>query len=106
MTTTTTTSEPAEMAASRSVAAVGDGDEPAMREWAAELVERARSASCMSGSAKEPARRGPDPSGSPGRPDFVTAAPTLPGVPRIGLPSASPGRYDGLSKKGLPPPSG
>jgi len=30
----------------------------------------------------------------PNRPDFVAAAPTLPGVPRVRLPPASPSRYD------------
>lgn len=30
-----------------------------------------------------------------GRPDFVEAAPTLPGDPRLRLPPASPHRYDG-----------
>ena len=30
----------------------------------------------------------------PNRPDFVAAAPTLPGVPRVRLPPASPRRYD------------
>ncbi len=34
-----------------------------------------------------------------GRPDFVAAAPALPGVPRIRLPPASPGRYDGPAMK-------
>ena len=30
----------------------------------------------------------------PNRPDFVAAAPTLPGIPRVRLPPASPSRYD------------
>ena len=33
------------------------------------------------------------------RPDFVAAAPTLPGVPRLRLPPASPHRYDGKATK-------
>jgi len=33
------------------------------------------------------------------RPDFVAAAPTLPGDPRIRLPPASPHRYDGKASK-------
>ena len=33
------------------------------------------------------------------RPDFVAAAPTLPGVPRFRLPPASPHRYDGEATK-------
>jgi hypothetical protein len=31
----------------------------------------------------------------PGRPDFVEAAPTVPGDPRLRLPPTSPHRYDG-----------
>jgi hypothetical protein len=34
-----------------------------------------------------------------GRPDFVAAAPTFPGVPRARLPPASPRRYDGKATK-------
>ena len=34
-----------------------------------------------------------------GRPDFVAAAPTFPGVPRLRLPPASPRRYDGKATK-------
>ena len=34
-----------------------------------------------------------------GRPDFVAAAPALPGVPRVRLPPASPHRYDGRATK-------
>ena len=41
----------------------------------------------------------------PDRPDFVAAAPTLPGVPRVRLPPASPRRYDGQAIEGLSPPS-
>jgi hypothetical protein len=33
------------------------------------------------------------------RPDFVAAAPTLPGVPQVRLPPASPDRYDGQATK-------
>ena len=42
----------------------------------------------------------------PGRRDFVEAAPTLPGDPRLRLPPASPHRCDGEEMDGLSPPSG
>ena len=38
------------------------------------------------------------------RPGFVRAAPALPGITRIRLPSASPSRCDGTGGKGLSPP--
>ena len=41
----------------------------------------------------------------PGRRDFVEAAPTLPGDPRLRLPPASPHRCDGEEMDGLSPPS-
>ena len=45
--------------------------------------------------------RSPDPTHPVvlGRPDFVAAAPTLPGVPRIRLPPTSPHRYDARATK-------
>ena len=39
------------------------------------------------------------------RPDFVEAAPTLPGDPRLGLPPALFRRYDSGTMDGLSPPS-
>ena len=45
--------------------------------------------------------RSPDPTHPVvlGRPDFVAAAPTLPGVPQIRLPPTSPHRYDARTTK-------
>ena len=45
--------------------------------------------------------RSPDPAHPAvlGRPDFVAAAPTHPGVPRLRLPPTSPHRYDGKETK-------
>jgi len=58
------------------------------------------SPSWLNGSYAFPSRSpGPTNPAVLGRPDFVAAAPALPGLPRIRLPPASPGRYDGPAMK-------